>query len=102
MSSPGKFISDFYKGKVIEIFVSNFSGQVIEYSQISIENKYILHGRVICCHEEYDVLELENYDGKRFFIHACNIDAFWESGTLNITESISCMIPVADNKKNIK
>lgn len=101
MSSPGKFIFDTFNGQAIDIFVSNFNGQMIEYSQISVENKYIIHGKVTNYYEKYDILELENHENKKFFIHSDNIDMFWLSGTLNIIESIGCMIPSLSLKKDV-
>lgn len=92
MASPGKLIEKLFFGRCVEIFIANFDGERIDLSQFSIANKYIVHGKVIKYYDDCDVLELENHQGKSFYINSNNIDAFWEPG-LKIMESIGVMIP---------
>ena len=101
MSSLGKLIEQLFKGQAVDIFISNFDGEVLEMSQFSISNKYILTGKVIKYHDEFGVLEIENSKLEKIYVNDRNIDCFWEPG-IKITESIGVMIPSGKRlKKNI-
>ena len=91
MSSLGKLIEILFKGRKVDIFISNFDGEVLEFSQYSISNKYILTGVVIKFHDEYGVLEIENDKLQKIYVNEKMIDCFWEPG-INVVDSMGVMI----------
>jgi hypothetical protein len=87
----GKMIEKLYQGKEVHIFISNFGAEHLQLSQVDIESKYYLHGRVVRFHDEFGVLELETHSGKRIYVNQDNIDAFFDP-EVNLSSSIGVMI----------
>ena len=98
MSSLGKMIEKLFKDRMVDIFISNFDGERLEFSQFSISNKYILTGKVIKYHDEFGVLELENSERQKIYVNDRNIDCFFDP-EVNITHSVGVMIPTGKKLK---